>query len=32
MKKTLQYLTKEYLERCKVFTPEQIIEFFGKLP
>lgn len=27
MKKTIQYFTKEYLERCAEFTPEQIIEF-----
>jgi predicted DNA binding CopG/RHH family protein len=27
MTKTLQYFTKEYLERCKGMTPDQIIEF-----
>jgi predicted DNA binding CopG/RHH family protein len=27
MKKTVQYFTKEYLERCKLLKPEQIIEF-----
>ena len=27
MKKTIQYFTKEYLERCKGMTPGQIIEF-----
>jgi predicted DNA binding CopG/RHH family protein len=27
MKKTIQYFTKEYLERCAGFTPDQIIEF-----
>ncbi len=27
MKKTIQFFTKEYLERCKGMTPDQIIEF-----
>lgn len=27
MKKGVQYFTKEYIERCKELTPEQIIEF-----
>jgi predicted DNA binding CopG/RHH family protein len=27
MTKTIQYFTKEYLERCKGMTPDQIIEF-----
>lgn len=27
MKKPIQYFSKEYLEKCKDFTPEQIIEF-----
>lgn len=27
MKKTIQYFTKEYLTRCKDFTPDQIIDF-----
>lgn len=27
MKKTVQYFTKEYLERCAGLTPDQIIEF-----
>lgn len=27
MKKTLQYFTQEYLQRCADLTPEQIIEF-----
>lgn len=27
MTKPIQYFTKEYLERCKSLTPEQIIEF-----
>lgn len=27
MKKTVQYFTKEYLDRCKGMTPDQIIEF-----
>ncbi len=27
MKKTVQYFTKEYLERCAELTPDQIIEF-----
>lgn len=27
MKKTVQYFTKEYLDRCASFTPDQIIEF-----
>jgi predicted DNA binding CopG/RHH family protein len=27
MKRTIQYFTEEYLERCKELTPEQIIEF-----
>ena len=27
MKKTIQYFTKEYLERCASMTPDQIIEF-----
>lgn len=27
MKKTVQYFTKEYLDQCKAFTPDQIIEF-----
>lgn len=27
MRKTIQYFTKEYLERCADFTPDQIIEF-----
>ncbi len=27
MTKPIQYFTKEYLERCKGMTPEQIIEF-----
>jgi predicted DNA binding CopG/RHH family protein len=27
MKKTIQYFTKEYLERCKGMTSDQIIEF-----
>lgn len=27
MNKTLQYFSKEYLERCKGMTPDQIIEF-----
>lgn len=27
MKKTVQYFTKEYLERCANLTPDQIIEF-----
>lgn len=27
MKKTVQYFTKEYLARCRNFTPDQIIEF-----
>lgn len=27
MKKTVQYFTKEYLERCAGMTPDQIIEF-----
>lgn len=27
MKKTVQYFTKEYLERCAHLTPEEIIEF-----
>lgn len=26
-KKTVQYFTKEYLERCKEMTPDQILEF-----
>ena len=39
MKKTIQYFPKEYLERCKGMTPDQIIEFlenyrmlFSKIP
>ena len=39
MTKTIQYFTKEYLERCKGMTPDQIIEFlenyrmlFSKIP
>ena len=39
MTKSIQYFTKEYLERCKGMTPEQIIEFlenyrmlFSKIP
>jgi predicted DNA binding CopG/RHH family protein len=27
MKKSVQYFTKEYLERCAGLTPDQIIEF-----
>jgi predicted DNA binding CopG/RHH family protein len=27
MNKTIQFFTKEYLERCKGMTPDQIIEF-----
>lgn len=27
MKKTIQYFTKEYLERCRSLTTDQIIEF-----
>lgn len=27
MKKSVQYFTKEYLERCAGMTPDQIIEF-----
>jgi predicted DNA binding CopG/RHH family protein len=27
MKKGIQYFTKEYLERCKGMTPDQILEF-----
>lgn len=27
MKKTIQYFSKEYLERCKGMTTDQIIEF-----
>lgn len=27
MKKNIQYFNKEYLERCKGLTPDQIIEF-----
>lgn len=27
MKKGIQYITKEYLERCKGATPDQILEF-----
>lgn len=27
MKKTIQYFSKEYLERCAAMTPDQIIEF-----
>lgn len=27
MKKTVQYFTAEYLERCASLTPDQIIEF-----
>lgn len=27
MKKPVQYFSKEYLERCKDLTPDQIIEF-----
>ncbi len=27
MKKSIQYFTKEYLERCKGMTPDQILEF-----
>ena len=27
MTRPVQYFTKEYLERCKGMTPEQIIEF-----
>lgn len=27
MKKTVQYFSKEYLERCAGMTPDQIIEF-----
>ena len=27
MKKTIQYFTKEYLERCEGMTPDQIIDF-----
>ena len=27
MKKTIQYFTKDYLDRCKGMTPDQIIEF-----
>lgn len=27
MKKTLQFFSEEYLERCKGMTPDQIIEF-----
>lgn len=27
MKKTIQYFTKEYLERCANLTPDQIFEF-----
>ena len=27
MKKAVQYFTKEYLERCKKMTPEQILDF-----
>ncbi|MFI5333816.1 MAG: hypothetical protein ACHQT8_01455 [Chlamydiales bacterium] len=27
MNKTLQFFSKEYLERCKGMTPDQIIEF-----
>lgn len=27
MEKAVQFLTKEYLERCKRMTPDQILEF-----
>jgi predicted DNA binding CopG/RHH family protein len=27
MKKTIQYFTKDYLERCRELTPDQILEF-----
>lgn len=27
MKKGVQYFTKEYLKRCAILTPEQLIEF-----
>lgn len=27
MKRTVQYFNKDYLEKCKDFTPDQIIEF-----
>lgn len=27
MKKTVQYFSQEYLDRCKGMTPEQILEF-----
>lgn len=27
MRKTIQFITKEYLERCKGMTPDQVIEF-----
>jgi predicted DNA binding CopG/RHH family protein len=27
MKKSIQYFTTEYLERCKGMTPDQILEF-----
>lgn len=27
MKRPVQYFTKEYLERCKGMTPDQILEF-----
>lgn len=27
MKKTIQYFSKEYLERCRDLTPDQIVEF-----
>jgi uncharacterized protein (DUF4415 family) len=27
MKKAVQYFTKEYLDRCKGMTPDQILEF-----
>jgi len=27
MKKTVQYFNKDYLAKCKHFTPDQIIEF-----
>lgn len=27
MRKTIQFFTKDYLEQCKAFTPDQIIDF-----
>jgi predicted DNA binding CopG/RHH family protein len=27
MKKTVQYFSKDYLERCRGMTPDQILEF-----